>query len=105
MRKLPWPLESYRALEAHDLDPAPPTPEQRIRVAAAILTCMRDANMLGKDFPANAETVRAVLVMDAAAWARDIGVVAAALVPPRYDAEDPFVRWNQSTGVTGTGRN
>lgn len=99
MKKLPWSEKEYRYLESGDLSPRPaPTPEQRIRVAAAITTRIRDANMTGQQPIGNAETIRAVLVMDEEAWARDIGDVAAVIVPT-FDLEDPKTRWAQTVGL------
>lgn len=92
--KLPWETSSYVKLEPGDLAPTPaPTPEQRIRVAAALATVLRDARMTGEETPVNGETIRGVLVEDAAAWARDIGSVARVL--DAYDATDPLERFEQ----------
>lgn len=94
MKKLPWSPSSYKMLEPNDLSPYPaPTPEQRLRVAAALATHIRDVRMLGGVPMPNSETIRAVLVMDAAAWARDIGAIAQ--VATSYDAEDPKKRFDQ----------
>jgi len=94
--KLPWKRSTYTMLEPTDLDPTPaPTDAQRIRVAAALATVLRDANM--QDVPSNgpnAETIRSVLVMSAKAWARDIESVRRAMLT-HYDAEDPLVRFDQ----------
>lgn len=94
---LPWSKSSYRALEPTDLAPHPaPTPEQRVRVAAAVATHIRDANMLSLPCSANAETIRAILTMGEEAWARDIPDAAAIIVA--YDTEDPKTRWLQTAG-------
>jgi hypothetical protein len=109
---LPWDTAGYIALAPGDLLPTPaPTPEQRIRVAAALATRLRDSNMLdaaallsndgrASDGPhPNAETIRGVLLMDADAWARDIGSIAAGLVMlgiDRYDGADPRTRFEQT---------
>lgn len=93
-RSLPWSKSSYKTLEPGDLHPHPaPTRDQRIRVAAALATIMRDGNMVGEPTLPNAETIRAVLVMDDAAWARDIGAIRE--VVSYYDAEDPKKRFDQ----------
>ena len=100
-RRMPWPFESYTLLEPNDLDETPPSPEQRIRVATALLTYIRDANMLGKDPGINAETVRAVLVMDVESWKREISQIRDFLetswaAKRRYDAVDPHTRFEQT---------
>jgi hypothetical protein len=100
MKRLPWSSDSYRLLDPADLKPVPaPTPEQRVRVAAALATLIRDARMLGKDANAipNSEAIRAVLVMDAEAWARDI--VTIARIVTAYDDKDPKLRFEQIQGM------
>jgi hypothetical protein len=92
-RKLPWSTDSYTKLEPGDLDPTPPTPEQRIRVAAALLTQMRDDNMIGLGSGTNAEVVRAILTMNDDAWWRDIGGFRGII--EAFDGEDPRRRWEQ----------
>lgn len=95
MSKLPWSTSSYKKLEPGDLLPTPPpTPEQRLRVAAAIATVIRDARMTRKEPGPNAETIRAVLVMDAKAWERDAPSLAKGIW--FYDDEDPKVRFEQA---------
>jgi hypothetical protein len=93
--KLAWSTGSYTPLLSSDLLPTPqPTDDQRLRVAAALATLMRDEAMTGKEsFGPNAETIRAVLVMDAASWARDIPSIAR--VVKAYDAVDPRKRFEQ----------
>lgn len=54
---------------------------------------IRDETMRGETPSSNAEAVRALLVMDDAAWARDIGDVAGKV--DGYDPVDPFVRFEQ----------
>jgi hypothetical protein len=98
MKKLPWDTNEYKKLDPADLKPFPaPTPEQRVRVAAALATRARDCHMLGEDGAPNVEVVRAVLMMDAKAWARDIGSVAK--IVTAYDDEDPKTRWEQTAGI------
>ncbi len=93
-KALAWSTSSYKALEPNDLAPHPaPTPEQRIRVAAALATWMRDEAMTDQPRTLNAESIRAVLVMDADAWARDIGSIGK--IVRVYDAEDPKKRFEQ----------
>jgi hypothetical protein len=67
-RKIPWPFESYTPLEPHDLDEAPPSPEQRNRVAAALRDIRQIRNFLESS------------------WAAKF----------RYDAEDSAVRFEQT---------
>jgi hypothetical protein len=93
LKKLPWNTSEYHRLDPDDFSPSPPTPERRIRIAAALATYMRDANMLGWPPKGNVETIRAVLTMDNAAWARDIGSIRG--VVDSYDAVDPKVRFEQ----------
>lgn len=94
MKQLPWPQSDYLKLDPSDFSPTPaPTPEQRIRVAAALATRMRDLNMLGLSTALNAEAIRAVLVMDESAWARDIAGIGA--IAERYDPVDPKTRFEQ----------
>lgn len=97
---LPWQRSEYVALEPHDLDPTPaPTDAQRIRVAAALATVMRDANMTGQRSVLNAEVIRGVLVMDAEAWARDIAVAREFI--SHYDMVDPKQRFEQTKKAYG----
>lgn len=95
---LPWSTSEYEQLQPGDLAPVPaPTPEQRVRVAAALATVMRDAAMTGQNSGPcpNAEVIRAVLIMDAAAWASDIGALQQAFATLAYDPVDPKARFNQ----------
>jgi hypothetical protein len=95
-RQLPWTKATYTVLEAGDLEPTPaPTDAQRIRVAAAFATMFRDEQMRGLPTIATFEVIRAVLTMSAAAWARDIGLLAGQVF--NYDTEDPRVRFEQAT--------
>lgn len=98
--KLKWSTEEYVKLQPGDLLPQPaPTPEQRIRVAAAVATSVRDASMMGLESWANMETIRAILVEDDAAWARDVEDINAALgLAGSYDPVDPKIRWEQTAG-------
>jgi len=101
MKTLQWSKDKYTKLEPDDLLPRPaPTPEQRIRVAAAVATYIRDSNMTGHKPNANAETIRAILVMDEEAWARDMGSISAMFLIS-YDSEDPKTRWEQSGARSG----
>lgn len=94
-KELAWSVNEYVPLLPGDLHPAPaPTDAQRLRVAAALATVVRDERMRGKEPSGpNAETIRAVLVMSPEAWARDIGSIAR--VVSVYDATDPLVRFEQ----------
>lgn len=95
LKRLPWATSEYQKLEPGDLDPVPaPTPEQRLRVAAAVATHQRDNNMLGKESGPNAESIRGILTMTAEQWARDM-VFARELGINSYDKEDPRVRFDQ----------
>ena len=99
MKTLPWSTETYKPLEPGDLLPHPPTPEQRIRVAAALATWMRDGNMTGVGGPINAEVIRTILIASDEVWARDI--VGIAELDLSYDAEDPKVRFEQTVARLG----
>src|SRR5262245_52649541 len=97
MHRLPWSAGEYQHLEPGDLDPSlPPTPEKRVRIAAALATEMRDAAILGTACIINAEAIRAVLVMDEDTWARDIGKLKGAC--SRFDAVDPRRRFDEARG-------
>lgn len=100
MKKLPWSTKEYRYLEPGDLQPcAAPTPEQRIRLAAAVATHIRDEKMLGREPSFNAEAIRAMLTGSADAWARDSPDAAAAFASKgivSYDVEDPKIRFEQT---------
>jgi hypothetical protein len=106
MKKLPWSANEYKKLEPDDLLPHPtPTPEQRIRVVAALATMIRDGLMLGQS-PAllpNSETIRAVLIMSAEEWAIQIPALQSIL--RNYDAEDPKVRFEQILKIARGTRN
>lgn len=94
-KALAWSTSEYVRLLPGDLLPTPaPTDTQRLRVAAALATIIRDERMLGKEPSGpNAETIRAVLIMDADSWARDIGSIAR--VVHAYDPVDPKTRFEQ----------
>lgn len=104
LKKLPWKIEEYAILEPGDLKPYPaPTPEQRIRVAAAVATLIRDEDMLGKKPSGpNSETIRAVLMMSPEQWARDIIHLRACPELLYYDNVSPITRFEQ---VMNAGRN
>jgi hypothetical protein len=98
MKNLPWSTEDYTPLPESDLQPTPaPTDAQRLRVAAALATMMRDERILGRDPPGNAEAIRAILVMSPEAWSRDIKDVARVL-RRAYDESDPLERFKQVVG-------
>jgi hypothetical protein len=94
-KSLAWSISSYTKLSSKDLLPTPaPTDAQRIRVAAALATIMRDEAMLElRSSGPNSETIRAVLVMSAEEWALQIGSVAK--VVKAYDAVNPRTRFEQ----------
>lgn len=98
MRKA-WDNESYTALEPGDLDPTPPTAERRVRVAAMLATMMRDRAMglrSADSMPdVNGEMIRAILVMDDEAWARDIGGLQEQIREHLFDAVPPLERFKQ----------
>lgn len=95
IKKLPWTSAEYVSLEPDDLYRLPPTPDQRIRVAAAAATFIRDSNMLGHECPINVEAVRALLVMSDDAWAEGIAKLQSGNGCFRYDPEDPRIRYVQ----------
>lgn len=100
--KLPWSKGEYQKLDPHDFLPTPaPTAEQRLRVAAALATYARDGQLTGAHPLPNMETIRAILVMDAEAWARDIGELRQILSV--YDAEDPKKRFDQMVRASTRG--
>jgi hypothetical protein len=106
IKSLPWSTDEYAKLEPGDLLPDPaPTPEQRIRVAAAIATMTRDGLMLGKSsaFLPNSETIRSVLTMSAEEWALQIPQLRPFL--RNYDVENPKVRFEQISKITRGARN
>ena len=95
MAKLAWSSNEYVKITAQDLLQQPPTAEQRIRIAAALATKMRDCAMTGHTTQINAELIRAVLVMDDAAWARDVKPELGLFIEG-YDPVDPKVRFEQT---------
>lgn len=100
MRKLPWSTDEYVKLDPLDLLPErPPTEDQRVRVAAALATLVRDNNMLGIPIGPNAETVRIFLTMDAASWKRHIGSLQGAVFA--YDPVDGGTRFDQTCSAIG----
>lgn len=94
-KALAWSPKEYTPLLPSDLLPTPaPSDAQRIRVAAALATVMRDERMLGRPSSGpNAETIRGVLVMSADEWALQIGAIAKAVKV--YDAVNPRTRFEQ----------
>ena len=94
-KSLAWSPKEYTPLHPADLLPTPaPSDAQRIRVAAALATVMRDERMLARSSSGpNAETIRGVLVMSADEWALQIGAIAKAVKV--YDAVNPRTRFEQ----------
>lgn len=102
--KLPWSTEEYTPLEETDLDGSVPTPEARIRVAAAIATRIRDANIVREGRPyagaPNAETVRVVLTMNDAEWQRNASGLKMLLDGTGYDTAEGEKRFVQIRDAT-----
>lgn len=103
MKQLPWSRDEYTPLEPTDLDGSVPTPEARIRVAAAIATKIRDANIVREGRPyagaPNAETIRLFLTMSEAEWQRNASQLKMLLDGAGYDTVDGEKRFNQIRGA------
>jgi hypothetical protein len=101
--KLPWSTSEYTPLEPTDLDGSAPTPEARIRVAAALATMIRDANIVRGGAPPagapNAETVRLFLTMPEAEWQRNASQLKMLLGDYGYDIVSGEERFNQIRGA------
>lgn len=94
--KLPWSEKEYTSLQPTDLDGSAPTTESRIRVAAAIATKIRDANMTRGRSLLNAETVRLVLTMDEEDWKANAPQLKSVLGDVGYDTVSGRVRFDQT---------
>jgi len=96
MNKLPWKRSEYTKLTDSDFL-SPPTPERRIRIAAALATDMRDRAMLGFDPCGNFETLRGVLTMGEREWERDVVPLKDELLREGlgFDTVDPKQRYLQ----------
>lgn len=95
---LPWSEDEYTPLLPTDLDGSPPTPEERIRVAAAVATKMRDFNILRGDsvrVGLNNETVRLVLTMPDEEWKKNATLLRDLLGNRGYDTVSGEKRFEQ----------
>jgi hypothetical protein len=97
--RLPWSTGEYHQLESSDLNGSPPTPEERIRVVAAMATASRDFNIrnvsTGGRPPFNAEAMRVVLTIDDAGWQKIVPELREALAGLGYDTAEGLKRFNQ----------
>jgi len=99
--KLPWSAREYEPLRPSDLSDEPPTADTRVRVAAAMATASRDANIQGESPPFNMETIRLVLTMSDDQWRLFLPELRIAAKHLRYDLEDGEKRFKQFKTLHG----